>query len=284
MENKLTYITVLQPGISSVQDKGRYGYLSEGVPISGFMDARSAGIANLLVGNPIDTACIEWAVLPPKLKFNKETIIAITGAVGNIYINDEKVKSYKSLYVPENAVVTFGVVENGIYGYLSIKGGVRTSKILGSRSFFYQITEYSNFFKGLGIPYLPDENISISNTSLINNFKIKLIETIEVYPGPEFKLLPVRQQELLFTTYFKPSMNRSRMGIQLEADFHKHEFSILSSPVLPGTVQWTPSGKLIVLMNDAQTIGGYPRLLQLSSDAIVKIAQHKNDFVFVVKN
>ncbi|MFT5018055.1 MAG: allophanate hydrolase subunit 2 [Limisphaerales bacterium] len=34
----------------------------------------------------------------------------------------------------------------------------------------------------------------------------------------------------------------------------------MSSPVLPGTVQLTPSGP-ILLGPDAQTVGGYPRVL-----------------------
>lgn len=56
--------------------------------------------------------------------------------------------------------------------------------------------------------------------------------------------------------------------------------SILSSGVLPGTVQLTPSGELIILMRDCQVTGGYPRILQLTEEAINRLAQKTtNDLV-----
>jgi len=51
--------------------------------------------------------------------------------------------------------------------------------------------------------------------------------------------------------------------------------SMLTSATLPGTVQYTPSGKLLILMRDAQTTGGYPRILQLTNDATARLAQKK---------
>ena len=48
---------------------------------------------------------------------------------------------------------------------------------------------------------------------------------------------------------------------------------ILTSGVLPGTVQLTPSGELIILMRDCQVTGGYPRVLQLTEEAINILAQ-----------
>lgn len=285
MKNKLDmpYVTVIQPGISSIQDDGRFGYLSEGIPISGYMDHTAAGLANLLVGNPLNLACIEWAMLPPKLQFNEKAIIAVTGVETKIYINKKEAKLNKSICVPKGAIVSFGVIKNGVYGYISIHGGFQTKKILGSQSWFLQITEHQFFFKGLQIPFSLNKNNQNSNTRLANNYKKKSNETLEVYPGPEFNLLTINQQNSLFNTSFRPSVNRNRMGIQLESDFEKHKFTILSSPVLPGTVQWTPSGKLIVLMKDAQTIGGYPRLLQLSREVLSKLAQLDSDFNFSLK-
>jgi len=236
----LSYLTVLKPGISSIQDEGSH--------------------------------------------FTEEALIAVTGAVGEIYVNNEQVKAYRGLYIPKNSIVSFGVVENGIYGYMSIQGGVKTSKVLDSRSWFSQITEYTNFFKDLTIPYQFNQCSSIPNARLVSNLINNLSEIVEVYPGPEFGFLTPKQQNSIVNTVFKPSVNRNRMGVQLESDFYEHEFSILSSPVLPGTVQWTPSGKLIVLMNDAQTIGGYPRLFQLSKESLNKLSQLNKGFNFEIKH
>jgi allophanate hydrolase subunit 2 len=65
------------------------------------------------------------------------------------------------------------------------------------------------------------------------------------------------------------------MAFQLEESFDNELSSIMTSPVIPGTVQLTPDGKLIILMKDAQTTGGYPRVLQLTKEAISKLAQKR---------
>jgi allophanate hydrolase subunit 2 len=65
------------------------------------------------------------------------------------------------------------------------------------------------------------------------------------------------------------------MAYQLEETINGHSYEMLTSATLPGTIQITPSGKLIVLMKDGQTTGGYPRILQLSDKAISILAQKK---------
>ena len=281
-KTNFSFIKVLKSGISSIQDSGRFGYLSEGIPNSGFMDSSSAGLANLLVGNSVNSACIEWSMLPPKLQFNESAIIAITGAISKIYVNNTEVKSHKSILIPEKAILSFGAVKRGVYGYISVKGGIKTSKVLGSRSWFKEVTEYQFLFKGLEIPFLKNTDIATTNVRLLNTLDKEVSEVLKVYPGPEFNFLSENQKTFLQQENFNSSSVRNRMGIQLGISFYKHEFSILSSPVIPGTVQWTPSGKLIVLMRDAQTIGGYPRLLQLTSESIDKISQLNCDFNFVL--
>ena len=54
-----------------------------------------------------------------------------------------------------------------------------------------------------------------------------------------------------------------------------HSHSMLTSGTLPGTVQLTPAGRMIILMKDGQTTGGYPRILQLSEESISVLAQKK---------
>ena len=63
------------------------------------------------------------------------------------------------------------------------------------------------------------------------------------------------------------------MAYQLEPLFQNSLEPILTSPVLPGTIQLTPSGQLIVLMRDCQTTGGYPRVLQLTEKSINILSQ-----------
>ena len=268
----LSHIKVLQPGLqTSIQDSGRYGYLSEGVPISGAMDQSAFKLANLLVGNTENCAVIEWCLLPPKLQFKKSTLISFTGASIQIFINGKEKPLNAPIIVPKNGIISFGKLVSGVYGYIAVKNGFQTKKVLGSRSKFKTITKKVLLKKEMRLPYFPINKIKKFNS------KIKISQEsnpkIKVFKGPEFDMLTSTQKTAIFKKLFSISNLRNRMGIQLEENFHSHNQSILSSPVLPGTVQWTPSGKLIVLMRDAQTIGGYPRILQLSEDSINKIAQ-----------
>jgi antagonist of KipI len=48
---------------------------------------------------------------------------------------------------------------------------------------------------------------------------------------------------------------------------------LVSSPVSPGTIQVPPDGQPIVLLADAQTIGGYPQIAQVASMDLPLVAQ-----------
>ena len=97
--------------------------------------------------------------------------------------------------------------------------------------------------------------------------------TLEAFRGPEFDQLSATQQEQLTHTIFTVSKNNNRMAYQLEPLLKNTLQPIITAPVLPGTVQLTPKGNLIVLMRDCQTTGGYPRVLQLTAASINKLAQ-----------
>ena len=57
-------IVVENPGVlTTIQDKGRYGYEQFGVSPSGPMDLESFQIANILVGNSRDLSALEATML-----------------------------------------------------------------------------------------------------------------------------------------------------------------------------------------------------------------------------
>ncbi len=104
--------------------------------------------------------------------------------------------------------------------------------------------------------------------------------------GPEFDLLNSIVRKILNKIKFKVSRENNRMGYRLSGPplEVKKQMSMITSSVLPGTVQLTPSGQLIILMRDCQTTGGYPRVLQLSERSINQLAQKKtgDEFFFLI--
>ena len=105
---------------------------------------------------------------------------------------------------------------------------------------------------------------------LLINFNSK---TLKVHKGPEFDRLSISEKENLFSQEFTISKENNRMAYQLSEAVQNNLTPIITSLVLPGTVQLTPSGKLIILMRDCQTTGGYPRVLQLNDKAINILSQ-----------
>jgi antagonist of KipI len=67
------------------------------------------------------------------------------------------------------------------------------------------------------------------------------------------------------------------MGYRLEGMLQRyhHLIEIISSGVVPGTIQLVPSGELIILLADAQTTGGYPRIANVIRKDQNKLAQMK---------
>lgn len=268
-------IKVLQKGFySTIQDLGRFGYQDYGVPYSGVMDTQAAKIANALLGNHDNDAVLEMTMTAPKLQFECDTLICISGARMMPKINKKQIRNYKVFNIKQGDVLSFGKLDSGFRCYLAVLGGFKTEMIMNSRSMYSNITQQSTINKGdqlvierTNFNYkMRYSNVRV-NTSYIGN------STLEVYQGPEFKYLSVSSQKELLHSSFTISKFNNRMAYQLEESLANNLDSIITSPVIPGTVQLTPSGRLIILMKDCQTTGGYPRVLQLSESAIHTLAQ-----------
>lgn len=128
-------IEVIEPGLaSSIQDQGRPGYYSVGIPPSGAVDLYSAAAANLLVGNSTDAAVIESTYMGPRLRFTEPTVIAVTGAQMPVLINGLEVHQWESLAVKAGDELSFEILQAGARVYIAVAGGIDVPVILGSRS------------------------------------------------------------------------------------------------------------------------------------------------------
>ncbi len=270
-------LKVLNTGLwSSIQDQGRFGFRHLGIPVSGVMDKRSANLANLLLNNPPQTAVMEITLNGPELQFLKQTTIAIVGADMSPKLNGELQHLNTAFDVDVNDILSFGHLSYGARCYLAVKNGFKTTKDLDSRSFYSSITQHSRLSVDELIKYhefKSELNVSHASVKIDENHFSNI--TLKVSKGPEFKFLSIDEHGKLLNQNFTISKNNDRMAYQLEELLDNNLSQILTSAVLPGTVQLTPGGKLIVLMRDCQTTGGYPRVLQLSEEAINCLSQKK---------
>lgn len=268
-------IKVLSPGFyTSIQDLGRFGYGEFGVPVSGAMDQFTAKLANQLLGNNTKEALLEITLGNCKLLFEKQLDICISGADFLPKINGATVILNKVLTVEKDDILTFDRPVFGARCYLAISGGFQTEMVLKSRSYYKGITNVERVQKNEILQILEKSRPNPRSLSVVKvNAEHFTTNIIKVYEGPEYNYLNDEQQKRLVNTTFTISKENNRMGYRLNELIVNDLGAIITSSVLPGTVQLTPSGELIVLMRDCQVTGGYPRILQLTENAINILAQ-----------
>jgi biotin-dependent carboxylase-like uncharacterized protein len=128
-------IRLTNPGLATtVQDLGRPGYYNIGIPLSGGMDRFALRAANLLVGNDEGAAVLEAVFMGPEIEFERDALVAVTGAELPPKINGKAQGAWESLSVKKGDVLAFDFLKKGARAYIAISGGIDVPVVLGSRS------------------------------------------------------------------------------------------------------------------------------------------------------
>jgi len=274
---------VVQPGLlTTVQDKGRYGYQQYGVPVSGAMDSYALMVANLLVGNSEGDACLEITVLGPRLRILGDTLIAITGADLSPALNNNPLPMWEAVKVCYGDTISFGYPKRGCRSYLAIAGGIDVPKVMGSRS-----TYIKSRLGGLeGRSLRPGDRlrsgatrVEFSASKLPSQyiFEYKAENELRVILGPQDDYFTERGIQTFLHSEYRISVQADRMGYRLEGPpiEHKAGADIVSDGVPPGAVQVPGDGLPIILLADRQTTGGYVKIATVSTIDLTKLAQAK---------
>ena len=163
-------INVIRAGFfSTIQDQGRIGFQNYGVPVSGVMDAYSAKLANLILGNNAGEAVLEITMTGPTLQFQSNTLLSISGANMLPKLNDSEIRMNSVISAYANDVLSFGKLSEGFRCYLAVAGGFKTEEIMGSKSMFGTITSQTSIHANDQLkivdynPYETSKNASIKN-------------------------------------------------------------------------------------------------------------------------
>ena len=279
-------IKVIKGGmLTTVQDLGRTGYRKDGIIVSGAMDSLALEIGNLLLGNEPGEAGLECTLLGPKLLFQTDHLIAITGGNLSPMIDGQPVKMWSPLFIPKGAVLSFGAAVKGCRSYLTVFGGFDLPKVLGSYATYLKAgfggykgralkSEDELFFKK---KYKPT-GAAFNWSADLKLYPDLDDHQIRVMKGPEYELFNDKSKEDLFKGSYLITKEADRMGYRLEGSplATIEPLEMLSSAVSFGTVQVTPNGSAILLMADHQTTGGYPRVLQVIVVDLTKLSQMKS--------
>jgi len=270
-----SFCKVIETGMyTSVQDGGRIGWRHRGVPVSGPMDRESFTQANAVLGNPEDAACLEITQMGPTLLFNDPTWVSVSGAQISIEKNKVKHQMDSGLFCDVGDVLSLGQTEKGVRSYLAFQGGLQTEIYLGSRAQFYPISPSATLEKGEKLYFHPTSATTVPPSKVSKGpiASLHQEDKLLVNKGLDWDACPAAIREALFSTTMLLGSN-NRMGYRIEAALPKSDNQPLSGIVVPGTVQLTPGGNLLVAMQDGQVTGGYLRILQLDPAAINFLAQ-----------
>src|SRR5687767_11458812 len=101
-------VSILRPGMfTTVQDLGRWGFQSRGVPVGGALDWHSHRLANALLGNSAAMATLEITLTGPQMQVEADTVFAVTGADFGLMLNDTPIEMNRPLEAGRGAILKF---------------------------------------------------------------------------------------------------------------------------------------------------------------------------------
>ena len=299
-------LEIIQPGLlTTVQDLGRKGARFFAIPTSGVMDPVSATRALLLLQQAPDSPLLECTYLPPAIRFHSPARIALTGADFRWSLNGMAVRLDEVVEVNAGDELRGKTATNGLRGYIAVGGKWLGEAVYGSHATYLNGrfgghegralrkgdrlrwgdemagNEGANNLSGRGA-----SGKEVTGNEIVENDPVgkggakKDIPAIDIpliplQKGPEFHWLHPQAQELLFQSPFTIAPDSNRMGARLQgppltARSHQLPNSV---PVLPGFLQLPPSGQPIVVLQDGQVTGGYPRIAYIPRSHLPRFNQ-----------
>ena len=266
---------------TTVQDEGRYGYQQFGMTTAGPMDRYSFHLANILVSNPKEEAALEISMIGPKIRFEKENVIAVTGGDLGPLLNGKPAPMYQAFPVKEGDLLSFTGMKNGSRGYIAFAGGLDVPVVMGSRA-----TLVRNEIGGLeGRALKAGDVIGFSNPKpklpqmgrrrIPQEIFPKKEIVLRVVLGPQKDAFTEKGIRQFFWHSAQITAEFDRQGCRLECDpiEHMKDGNTITDGIMCGSIQVPGNGKPIIMLADHQTTGGYTKIGTVISTDIRKIAQ-----------
>jgi biotin-dependent carboxylase-like uncharacterized protein len=270
---------VQQPGLLSLlQDRGRYGAHNLGLTTGGPLDFIAFDWGNRLLGNDSNATCLEVSFGGLTLDAELETSFVITGAEAPCKLNGETIPQWRTLDIRPGDRLEIGYASKGTRAYLAVHGGFDITPSFGSSS-----TVVREKVGGLhGDKLQAGDRLPCSGRKVDQHLQLPMPERpvygdfarLRVVPGYQQAAFAPSQQWRFFNSEYRLTERCDRMGFRLEGEtVHSNMVGMLSEGICHGAIQIPADGQPIVLMNDRQTIGGYPKIGSVIPLDTSKLAQ-----------
>ncbi|MEC9367841.1 MAG: biotin-dependent carboxyltransferase family protein [Pseudomonadota bacterium] len=277
-------LVIDRPGLlTSVQDFGRVGYQSSGVPVSGALDPVAMRLANFLVGNREDEAVIEVLVQGPAMTVDAGSVrIALAGGGAGIELLGDggvTVPTLTSVRLERGRSFRVTPLAGSNVACLAVEGGLAIDPVMGSRSTFMR----GGFGGFAGRALMPGDRLPLSSATAEPRaerslrYDLPRPDRIRVVAGPQDDAFTREGMEAFLSSPFIISPASDRMGLRLDGPplAHRKSADIVSDGMAPGSVQVPASGQPIVLLADRGTTGGYTKIATVISADLPAIARRR---------
>ncbi|KAJ5710921.1 hypothetical protein N7488_005077 [Penicillium malachiteum] len=263
-------ITALFPAL--FQDLGRFAQSSQGVSASGALDRPSLKAANRLVGNLVNTPCLE--IIPGGFSFEStaRVVIGHAGAPCLVTIQDANGHTRTMTDLQPTALepgdaVTFGRAQDGVRCYLAVRGGFDMDEVLGSAA--------TDTLANLGpkpvtvgaVLKLKNNRYNLMSVSPYETCMSALPEAgdiviLDVILGPRTDWFTAKGLETFTQQQWNVTPDSSRVGIRLSGDNsierESPDIELQSEGTVKGAIQVPHTGQPVLFLADHPLTGGYP--------------------------
>jgi biotin-dependent carboxylase-like uncharacterized protein len=253
-------VVVRAGALTTVQDLGRPGHASLGVPRSGALDAPAAALVNRLVGNPPEAAVLETTVDGCALRPRSAVTVAVGGAPCPVAVDGRPAPWGAPFRVPGGALLDVGTVRSGVRGYVAVAGGVTVEPVLGSRS--------TDLLSGLGPAPLTDGTVLPLGRPTGPHARVDVAPqpappaelVLRVTLGPRDDWFTARAVRTFTSRAYRVSSASNRIGLRTDGPALERALpgELASEGMVLGAVQVPPDGRPVVFLADHPTTGGYP--------------------------
>ncbi len=249
-----------------LQDRGRFGCRHLGVTQGGALDWLSMGWANWLLGNPLDAAVIEIALGGFVAECRADGWLALAGGDLGTTLDGQPLPAWGAFAVRGGQRLAFAHPRQGARAYLAAPGGFAGERQLGSLATVAR--------EGLGGPRADGKALAAGDSLgwLADGARPRALPLpserimdctgearLELILGAQIGDFPAMSLFDAFNGDWQVDTRADRMGVRLLGPrLECRQQSMISEGIALGAVQVPPDGQPIVLLNDRQTIGGYP--------------------------
>jgi allophanate hydrolase subunit 2 len=253
----MSKLKVIQPGmLSLIQDVGRFGVAQLGLSQGGPVDLHAYCWANHLLANSMHCPVLEITLGQASFTAQEDTMVALTGANMMATLDGVAQKNWRSFQIKKGQTLKLSFAQTGLRAYLAIAGGFAAQKIFGSSA---SVNQHRTVCRSVPKHFIPDYADTIE---------------IGVLPSYQVESFPQLQRDRFFQSSFAVTPQSDRMGVRLTGEAIKCDTAgIISEGIALGAIQLPPDGQPIILLNDRQTLGGYPKIGCVSRLDLPKIAQ-----------